>query len=166
MQCINLELLSYVLTFVASNIARYRPAPWKKVIEGSEELSSRMHQRTEDAYSHYIRGNQVLTYYLDKECSFLYNIKTILDFAICIFVSQGLVTAAQPARAVAEIASKHDKPVLAFWMGEISTKEGIEVLRRSMIPTYSSPSRVAKAAYALYFYSRFKKSLEDSSGKM
>ena len=80
MQCINLELLSYVLTFVASNIARYRPAPWKKVIEGSEELSSRMHQRTEDAYSHYIRGNQVLTYYLDKECSFLYNIKTILDF--------------------------------------------------------------------------------------
>jgi len=88
-----------------------------------------------------------------------------IDCAICIFVSQGLITAAQPARAVAEIASKHDKPVLAFWMGERSTKEGIEVLRRSMIPTYPSPSRVAKAAYALHFYSRFKKSLEYSSGK-
>jgi len=85
-----------------------------------------------------------------------------IDCAICIFVSQGIVTAAQPARAVAEIADKHSKPVLAFWMGERSTKEGIEVLRRKGVPTYPSPSRAAKAAMALSSYSDIKKSLDSN----
>jgi len=82
-----------------------------------------------------------------------------IDCAICIFVSQGIVTAAQPARAVAEVTDKHSKPVLAFWMGERSTKEGIEVLRRKGIPPYPSPSRAAKAAMAMHSYSMIKKSL-------
>ncbi len=76
----------------------------------------------------------------------------IINCAICIFVSQGLVTAAMPARAVSEVSAKYDKPVVAFWMGERSIKEGIEALRRSNVPCYSSSSRVAKAASALSFF--------------
>jgi acetyl coenzyme A synthetase (ADP forming)-like protein len=76
----------------------------------------------------------------------------IIHCAICIFVSQGLVTAAKPARAIAEVSKKYDKPILAFWMGERSIKEGIEVLKRNEIPAYPSSSRVAKSAFALSFY--------------
>ena len=76
----------------------------------------------------------------------------LINCAICIFVSQGLVTAARPARAIAEVSGKYDKPVIAFWMGDRSIKEGIEVLKRNKIPSYPSSSRAAKAALALSFY--------------
>ncbi len=82
-----------------------------------------------------------------------------VNCAISIFVSQGLVTAARPARAVAEVSKLHEKPVLAFWMGERSIKEGIEVLKRNEIPSYPSSSRVAKAASALSFYAKVRKEI-------
>ena len=78
--------------------------------------------------------------------------ESLIDCAICIFVSQGLVTAAKPAHAIAEVSANHDKPIIAFWMGERSIKEGIEVLKRNGIPSYPSSSRAAKAASALSFY--------------
>ncbi len=85
---------------------------------------------------------------------------TLIHCAICVFVSQGLVTAANPARAISEISKKHDKPVLAFWMGERSIKEGIEVLKRNNIPAYPSSSRVAKSTYALSYYANVRKNMK------
>ncbi|MBS7625586.1 hypothetical protein KEJ51_00865 [Candidatus Bathyarchaeota archaeon] len=85
-----------------------------------------------------------------------------IDSVICIFVSQGLVTAAQPARAVVEVADRYSKPVLAFWMGERSTREAVEILRRGRIPCYPSPSRVAMAASTIVSYSRLKKTLNQT----
>jgi acetyl coenzyme A synthetase (ADP forming)-like protein len=86
-----------------------------------------------------------------------------IDCVICIFVSQGLVTAAQPARAVVEVAGKYSKPVLAFWMGERSTREGVEILRRGRIPCYPSPSRVAMATSAIVYYSKLRKTLNQTN---
>lgn len=86
----------------------------------------------------------------------------LIHCAICVFVSQGLVTAANPARAIAEVSKKHDKPVLAFWMGERSIKEGIEVLKRNNVPAYPSSSRVAKSAYALSSYAKIRGNIKTS----
>ncbi|MCW3976215.1 MAG: CoA-binding protein [Candidatus Bathyarchaeota archaeon] len=86
----------------------------------------------------------------------------LIHCAICIFVSQGLVTAANPARAIVEVSKKYDKPVLAFWMGERSIKEGIEVLKRGNVPAYPSSSRVAKSAYALFYYAKIRGNIKTS----
>ena len=83
-----------------------------------------------------------------------------IDMAIVIFVSQGLVTSDGPARGVTDATRGRGKPVLAYWMGGASVREGIQILKKSDITTYSSPAKTAKAAAALASYSNFKKSLD------
>jgi len=61
-----------------------------------------------------------------------------------------------------EVSKKYDKPVLAFWMGERSIKEGIEVLKRGNVPAYPSSSRVAKSAYALFYYAKIRGNIKTS----
>lgn len=78
-----------------------------------------------------------------------------IDCIITIFVSQGLVTSDAPARAIAEVFKESRKPMLAFFMGGTSLTEGLRILKRNGVPTYSSPGRVARAASALVKYSSF-----------
>jgi len=76
---INEELLSYVIVFVASSMARYRPALWRKVIDASDESSSKMYDSVNDAYSHYMRGRPLSTHYVDIQHSFLSDTKEIIE---------------------------------------------------------------------------------------
>ena len=82
-----------------------------------------------------------------------------IDIIIPIFVSQGLVTSAGPARAVVETQRICDKPLLAYWMGGTSIVNGVRILKRGGIPVYSSPERVARATAALVKHSDFKRKL-------
>lgn len=46
----------YLVVFIASNIARYRPALWRTIIDGSGKLESRFNQRIRTAYINYAEG--------------------------------------------------------------------------------------------------------------
>jgi len=80
---INEEVLGYIIVFVASNIARYRPALWHKVIEGTDELATKMNHSVMDSYSHCIRGapSSSPNIPVDEEHSFINAVKRILGWA-------------------------------------------------------------------------------------
>jgi hypothetical protein len=82
LRSINEELLGYVIVFVASNIARYRPAMWRKVIDAQDDLSFRMHESTINSYSLYVRGAPVGQAGLcNSSENFLNDVKGIFELA-------------------------------------------------------------------------------------
>jgi hypothetical protein len=50
------RLTDYLVVFIASNIARYRPALWRAIVDGSGEIESRFNQRVKTAYVNYAKG--------------------------------------------------------------------------------------------------------------
>jgi hypothetical protein len=50
---VDYRLTDYLVVFIASNIARYRPSLWRKIIYGSGEIESRFNQRLRTAYINY-----------------------------------------------------------------------------------------------------------------
>jgi hypothetical protein len=79
MRYINEELHGYILVFVASNIARYRPALWRNVVEGSDKMASTMNDEVNNAYSHYVRGAPFSQDYFDSSKNFMNIAKNILE---------------------------------------------------------------------------------------
>lgn len=52
-RALDYRLTDYLVVFIASNIARYRPALWRTIIDGSGEIESRFNQRIRTAYINY-----------------------------------------------------------------------------------------------------------------
>lgn len=50
---VDYRLTDYLVVFIASNIARYRPSLWRKIIYGSGEIEARFNQRLRTAYINY-----------------------------------------------------------------------------------------------------------------
>lgn len=50
------RLTDYLVVFIASNIARYRPALWRTIIDGRGEIESRFNQKIRTAYINYAEG--------------------------------------------------------------------------------------------------------------
>jgi len=79
---INEGIVDYVLVFVASNLARYKPALWEKVIRGSDDLSACLQKRIQEAHIHYTSGSRTrLRYQLEKHGNFLRSIQKLLELA-------------------------------------------------------------------------------------
>jgi hypothetical protein len=77
---INEEIVDYVLVFVASNLARYKPALWNRVIRGEDDLSADLHKRIQDAYAHYTLGTRTrLAFQLEREGNFLRSIQKLIE---------------------------------------------------------------------------------------
>ena len=70
-----------MLVFVASNLARYKPTLWDRVIRGSDDLSSTLHKRILDAYVHYTSRTRIGQGFMLEEGNFLRSIKTLLELA-------------------------------------------------------------------------------------
>jgi acyl-CoA synthetase (NDP forming) len=71
---------------------------------------------------------------------------------IALYVSQGVVTSDEPARAIVDASKVCGKPLLAYFMGGSSILSGIQILKSGGVPVYSSPRRVARAASVLASY--------------
>jgi hypothetical protein len=50
------RLTDYLVVFIASNIARYRPSLWRTIIDGRGEIESHFNQRIRTAYTNYAEG--------------------------------------------------------------------------------------------------------------
>ena len=77
-----------------------------------------------------------------------------VDTALAILTPQAMTNPTETARAVAEVAGRSTKPVIASWMGAESVREGTDVLHQAGVPTADSPAEAIQAMLNLANYSR------------
>ncbi len=87
-------------------------------------------------------------------------LKTVLadpnvDIAIAILVPQALVNTDGVAQAIVDQAKAQDKPVVAVFVGEWSTKKAREILHTNGIPMYTHPETPGKVLSALLNYAKW-----------
>jgi acetate---CoA ligase (ADP-forming) len=80
-----------------------------------------------------------------------------VDALMVILTPQKVTDAEGTAKVIAEVASRHSKPVLACFMGGDAVASGISVFRSSSIPQYPIPERAAMALRQMVTYAAYKK---------
>jgi acetyltransferase len=76
------------------------------------------------------------------------------DAVLVILTPQAMTDPTATATAIAAVAKKAHKPVLAAWMGGTLVRRGIEILSEAGIPTYTSPEKAVRAFMHLVSYAR------------
>jgi acetyltransferase len=74
------------------------------------------------------------------------------DGLLAILAPQGMTDPAQVATGLKAHAKKHGKPVLASWMGGGVVAEGVHILNKSGIPTFSYPDSAVRAFQSMWDY--------------
>ena len=77
-----------------------------------------------------------------------------VDGVLVILTPQAMTDPTGIAEIVGETAKSSAKPVVAAWMGGESVEEGIAILNRLGVPTYSTPEQAAKTFTYMYSYNR------------
>jgi acetyltransferase len=77
-----------------------------------------------------------------------------VDAVFVILTPQAMTDSTGTARAVAEIAKKHKKPILGAWMGGRTVAEGMQILSENNIPCYTTPEKAVRAFMHLVSYAR------------
>jgi acetyltransferase len=77
-----------------------------------------------------------------------------VDAVLVILTPQAMTDPTSTAGAVAQVAAKAHKPVLAAWMGGRVVSKGIQVLGEAGIPTYTTPEKAVNAFMHLVSYAR------------
>jgi acetyltransferase len=78
-----------------------------------------------------------------------------VDAMLAIFTPQAMTDPTATARKLAEdVVSRTDKPVLSAWMGGESVREGLRILSRANVPSYSTPEHAVRAFLYLVSFSR------------
>ncbi len=77
-----------------------------------------------------------------------------VDAALAIVTPQGMTNPTETARAVAQLAARSNKPILASWMGAQAVREGIALLNHAGIPTAATPNDAVAALMNLVRYTR------------
>lgn len=75
-----------------------------------------------------------------------------VDGIMVVLTPQAMTEIENTAKAVGEMSTKIDKPVLACFMGEAKVEKGIQVLREYNVPNYSFPERASLAFQAMSQY--------------
>jgi acetyltransferase len=79
---------------------------------------------------------------------------TAVDAALVILTPQAMTDPTATARAVAEVATQSDKPLLASWMGGGAVRAGTHLLQSAGIPAYPTPDPAVRAFMYLVSYAR------------
>ncbi|HID77779.1 MAG TPA: bifunctional acyl-CoA synthetase/GNAT family N-acetyltransferase [Planctomycetaceae bacterium] len=77
-----------------------------------------------------------------------------VDAVLVILTPQAMTDPTGTAQAVAQMGKRSRKPVLAAWMGGSSVSEGLQVLNRAGIPSYTTPEKAIRAFMHLVSYAR------------
>ncbi len=75
-----------------------------------------------------------------------------VDLALVVLVAAGPAEMEKTAQTLGELSRQYGKPVAASFMGGKMTAEAQKILRQNKIPTYSVPSRAARALGAMADY--------------
>ena len=76
------------------------------------------------------------------------------DGLLVVYAQSRAAPPTELAEAVAAVAKEAYKPLLVTWMGTEQVREGREILKRSMIPTYRTPEEAVKTYFCMYQYKR------------
>lgn len=77
-----------------------------------------------------------------------------VDAVFVILTPQAMTDPTGTAIAVAEAAKKHNKPVLAAWMGGHTVEKGMQILSENNVPCYTTPEKAVRAFMHLVSYAR------------
>ncbi len=77
-----------------------------------------------------------------------------IDAVMTILTPQAMTDPSAAAKAVAEAATRSQKPVLAVWMGGKMVHEGVQILNRFGVPTYQTPEHAVRSFMYLVTYAR------------
>jgi acetyltransferase len=77
-----------------------------------------------------------------------------VDAVLMIYTPQGPAIPVDLAKAIAEIAEKSPKPIIATWMGGKAIEEAKKVLLQNNVPTYVTPEEAVKTYLYMYKYGR------------
>jgi acetyltransferase len=75
-----------------------------------------------------------------------------VDGVLVILTPQVMTRAEETAEAVGQVSRKFKKPVLGGFMGEVTVRPAIGILRKYGIPNYLYPERAMAAFQAMYYY--------------
>ena len=78
-----------------------------------------------------------------------------VDGVLVILSPTAVINVEETASIIAELSSKRKKPVLTSFMGGVSVKEGIRILRQNNIPNYTYPEDAIKVFRIMSDYYRW-----------
>jgi acetyltransferase len=84
------------------------------------------------------------------------------DGLLAVLCPQGMTNPSDIADRLKNYASSTGKPLLACWMGGVSTAEGITILNNSGIPTFAFPDTAARAFSYMWRYTYNLRSLYET----
>lgn len=84
-----------------------------------------------------------------------------VDALLVVLTPQSMTAPSTIARMLVEIVKKCNKPILAAWMGGAAVREGIEILNKAGVPTYTTPKSAVHAFMHLVSYSRNREILNE-----
>ena len=85
-----------------------------------------------------------------------------VDAVLVILTPQAMTDPTATAAAVAQVAARSRKPLLAAWMGGRMVNEGVRLLNEAGIPTYTTPEKATGAFMHLVSYARNLKLLQET----
>jgi acetyltransferase len=77
-----------------------------------------------------------------------------VDAVLVLLTPQAMTAPTETAEAIAEMASKTSKTIMAGWLGGASMREGIQVFNRAGISNYPTPEQAIRAFMTLSHYSK------------
>jgi acetyl coenzyme A synthetase (ADP forming)-like protein len=80
-----------------------------------------------------------------------------VDSLIVILTPQRMTDSDGTARALAAVAARHDKPVLACFMGAASVRRGVILLKQHKIPQFFVPERAARTLAHMVRYEGYQR---------
>jgi acyl-CoA synthetase (NDP forming) len=83
---------------------------------------------------------------LQKQPKLCWKIKMLMPYWYCL-TPQAMTAPTETAEAIAEMASKTSKTIMAGWLGGASMREGIQVFNNAGIANYSTPEQAIHSIY-------------------
>ena len=77
-----------------------------------------------------------------------------VDAVLILLTPQAMTAPTETAEAIAELAGKTSKTIMAAWLGGASMKKGIAVLNQAGIAAYSTPEQAIESFMTLSYYSK------------
>jgi acetyltransferase len=77
-----------------------------------------------------------------------------VDAVLVLLTPQAMTAPTETAEAIAEMAAKTSKTIMAGWLGGASMREGIQVFNRAGISNYPTPEQAIRAFMTLSHYSK------------
>ncbi len=84
------------------------------------------------------------------------------DGLLTILCPQGMTDPSEVAKRLKDYATSTGKPLLACWMGGVSTAEGVSILNAAAIPTFPFPDTAARAFTYMWRYTYNLRSLYET----